>query len=140
MLIAGYSEDHLNATQIEFWNTWRNDRDFIRADIIMCGFDVWHCLIIAPYVDKKMILNSAYRFDGHIAINKKNAQKLQKILYNAVRYNPDIIMAGSIAYDVMYQQHFLGSHKMIPLPATCLYTLKSVKEELARWQLFECSW
>ena len=30
-------------------------------------------------------------------------------------------MAGTNLYDVMYHQHFFGSHKLIPLPAVGEY-------------------
>ena len=30
------------------------------------------------------------------------------------KYHPDVIMAGTNINDVMYHQHFLGSHKLIP--------------------------
>ena len=128
-LIAGYSKQHLKLTQEKFWNAYWNDPELMEADIIVCGFDVWHCLIFAPF-NKKIVINSNYRFDGHIATSDKDMIDLQNELYAAVRYNPDVIMAGSIIYDVMYQQHFLGSHKMIPVPASCEYVQHRVEKEV----------
>ncbi len=34
---------------------------------------------------------------------------------NMIRYNPDVILAGTNLYDIMYHQHFFGSHKIVPL-------------------------
>ncbi len=89
---------------------------FRKADAIICGFDTWHCLIFAPF-NKRMILNSAYRFDGHIVKPHNYSAELQQELYDIVTYNPDVLLAGTNLYDVMYHQHFLGSLKIIPLPA-----------------------
>ncbi|XP_047133427.1 uncharacterized protein LOC101241152 [Hydra vulgaris] len=128
-LIHGYSKEHLKLTQETFWNAYKDDPELKEADIIVCGFDVWHCLIFAPF-NKKIVINSNYRFDGHIATSYEDMIELQKELYDAVRYNPDVIMAGGILYDVMYQQHYLGSHKIIPLPASCEYVQSRIKQEL----------
>ncbi|XP_047140265.1 uncharacterized protein LOC124815537 isoform X1 [Hydra vulgaris] len=128
-LVHGYSKEHLKLTQELFWKAYKNDSELIEADIIVCGFDAWHCLIFAPF-NKKIVLNSSYRFDGHIATSFNEMAQLQKELYDAVRYNPDVIMAGSIIYDVMYQQHYLGSHKIIPLPASCEYVQNQVKKDI----------
>ncbi|XP_065672992.1 uncharacterized protein LOC101237499 isoform X1 [Hydra vulgaris] len=128
-LVHGYSKEHLKLTQELFWNAYKNDSDLIEADIIVCGFDAWHCLIFAPF-NKKIVINSSYRFDGHIATSFNEMAQLQKELYDAVRYNPDVIMAGSIIYDVMYQQHYLGTHKIIPLPASCEYVQNHIKKEI----------
>ena len=129
LLIHGYWKEHISNTQRKFWEAYKNDKDLQRADIIVCGFDTWHCLIFAPF-NKKLVLDSAYRFDGHIAINEANMVDLQKVFYQAVRYNPDVIMAGEIVYDVMYHQHFLGSHKMIPTPTTCDYVRERMRSEV----------
>ncbi|XP_047143405.1 uncharacterized protein LOC124817416 [Hydra vulgaris] len=128
-LIHGYSKKHLKITQEMFWNAYKNDPELNEADIIVCGFDAWHCLIFAPF-NKKIVINSNYRFDGHIATSYEDMIELQKEFYNAVRYNPDVIMGGGILYDVMYQQHYLGSHKIIPLPASCEYVHDRMKQEL----------
>ncbi|XP_047133459.1 uncharacterized protein LOC100203540 [Hydra vulgaris] len=128
-LIHGYSKEHLKLTQELFWNAYKNDSELNEADIIVCGFDVWHCLIFAPF-NKKIVINSNYRFDGHLGTSYEDMIELQKELYNAVRYNPDVIMAGGILYDVMYQQHYLGSHKIIPLPASCEYVQSRIKKDL----------
>lgn len=129
-LIHGYTKSHLLETQKLFWEHFKQDPQLKYADIIACGFDTWHCLIFAPF-NKKLVLNSAYRFDGHIdGIHKADIIDLQNELYPAVRYNPDVILAGAIIYDVMYHQHFLGSHKMIPLPAACDYVQERLKTEI----------
>ncbi|XP_012559748.2 uncharacterized protein LOC100203850 isoform X1 [Hydra vulgaris] len=128
-LAHGYSKRHLKLTQEIFWNVYRNDPDLIEADIIVCGFDSWHCLIFAPF-NKRIVINSNYRFDGHIRTLDEDMVDLQNELYNAVRYNPDVILAGSTFYDVMYQQHYLGSHKIIPLPASCEYVQSRIEKEV----------
>ncbi|XP_057294323.1 uncharacterized protein LOC130622884 [Hydractinia symbiolongicarpus] len=124
-----YNQDHLMKTQKVFWEKLRNHSQLVEADIIMCGFDPWHCLMFAPF-NKKMIINPGYRFEGHLATNGGQAKHLQSVFYNAVRYNPDVIMAGHIIYDILYEQHFLGSHKIIPLPATGYYVRERLEQEL----------
>ena len=37
-------------------------------------------------------------------------------------------MAGTNLYDVMYHQHFLGSHKLIPLPAVGEYVRERARK------------
>ena len=138
LLVHGYSEDHLRKIQEEFWNKYRNDPDLLRADIFECSFDSWHCLIFAPF-NKKIVINSAYRFDGHIFAGEENSKKLQSVLYEAVRYNPDVILAGAIIYDVAYHQHYLGSHKMIPLPSTCEYVHQRLQQEIKEGKCFNLS-
>ncbi|XP_057295825.1 uncharacterized protein LOC130624266 isoform X2 [Hydractinia symbiolongicarpus] len=128
-LVHSYDQNHLHKTQKIFWEKLRNHPQLVKADIIICGFDVWHCLIFAPF-NKKMILNPGYRFEGHLPTNGEQAKHLQSVLYNAVRYNPDVIMAGHIIYDILYEQHFLGSHKIIPLPATGYYVRERLEQEL----------
>ena len=76
-------------------------------------------------------MNPAYRFDGHLPTDEYASKTLQKVLYDAIRYNPDFILAGSNDYDVMYGQHFLGTHKIIPLPAASEHAVKRMKDELA---------
>ncbi|XP_057294327.1 uncharacterized protein LOC130622887 [Hydractinia symbiolongicarpus] len=127
--IFPYDQTHLMKVQQAFWEILRNHSQLVKADIIICGFDAWHCLMFAPF-NKKMIINPGYRFEGHLPTNGEQAKHLQSVLYNAVRYNPDVIMAGHIIYDILYEQHFLGSHKIIPLPATGYYVRERLEQEL----------
>ncbi|XP_057295432.1 uncharacterized protein LOC130623904 [Hydractinia symbiolongicarpus] len=127
--IHPYHQTHLMKAQQAIWKSLRNHPQLVKADIIICGFDAWHCLMFAPF-NKKMIINPGYRFEGHLQTDGEQAKHLQSVLYNAVRYNPDVIMAGHIIYDILYEQHFLGSHKIIPLPATGYYVRGRLKLEI----------
>ena len=124
-----YSPEHLLKTQKAFWDSYKDHPDLKRADVIICGFDDWHCFIFAPF-NKKIILNHVYRFEGHFSPTGPNTKIFQSVMYDAVRYNPDVILAGGNVYDVIYAQHFLGSHKIIPLLSDCEYVHESLKAEL----------
>ncbi len=57
-----------------------------------------------------------FRFEGHIVGDKLNySSQLQVEFDKMIGYNPDVILAGNNLYDVMYHQHFFGSHKIVPL-------------------------
>ena len=59
--------------------------------------------------------------DDTDATSNKNTNANIYGLPSFCRHNPDVIMAGTNLYDVMYHQHFFGSHKLIPLPAVGEY-------------------
>ena len=54
------------------------------------------------------------------------------VLNEYSRYNADVILGGTNPYDVMYHQHFLGSHKMIPLPSVGEYVRERLEKGMKR--------
>lgn len=119
---SGFIYEEKQTQEVNWEKEW-NSTDLVRADIIVCGFDVLYCLIFAPF-NKKIIINSAYRFEGHIS---------PSLLCNDDSYNLDVIMSGAIIYDVLHHflQHFLSAHKMIQLPESCDYVRELVKKKIA---------
>lgn len=117
---SGFIYEEKQTQKVNWEKEW-NSTDLVRADIIVCGFDVLCCLIFAPD-NKEIIINSAYRFEDHIS---------PSLLCNDDSYNPDVIIGGAIIYDVLHQQHFLSSHKMIQLPESSDYVRERLKKKIA---------